>query len=1779
MSTGIVAEDGFGGVDTLVDIEQLTGSTFADILTAGSSTQLIHAEGGDDSVTLQLGSITVDGGVGSDTVDYSSLSAANAISVRLDGLNSVTVTVADSEDQTLTSIENVMGSQGDDVITGDSNINTLDGGLGDDVLQGLAGDDTLIGGLGIDQADYSQAGGAVDVDLESNRADSDGYGGSDTLSGIEDLSGSNFDDFLKGDANDNSLSGNAGADSLIGGAGVDVLDGGAGRDIADYSAVGGSVIVDLSSNSASQDGDGANDTLYRIEDVTGSDQDDILYGDSNDNTLSGGVGDDILRGSGGLDSLQGGDGANDVADYSQAAGQVIVNLTTNTASNDGDGGFDNLSGIESVVGSANNDQLTGDAGSNRLEGGGGTDILVGAGGNDVIDGGAGLNDTVDYSEALNTVNIDLEAGQATQDGYLAIDTVVNIENVVGSDSDDVIAGNTDANRLEGRAGDDAFTATDGTDTVDGGDGSDTLDYSGLTGVTGVAVTLNGASTATVTVSGGDNDSVLNVENLIGTTGDDVLGGDVFDNQLDGQDGADRFIASGGADDLRGGAGSDTLDYSTFSSASSISVSLQGATTTTVSVVGSSDDTISGIENVVGTSGNDTLIGDDEQNTLDGRAGDDTLNGGIGDDTLLGGDGSDLINTSVGADINDGGAGVDTIDYSALATGQSIDLTLNGSSDAVVTVTAGDDQTVRNIENVIASGEDDQVTGDSQENTIQAMGGDDLIGASGGSDTLDGGAGLDTADYSVLTGAQRITVVLDGENQTTVQVSGSADDKIVRVENIIGTSGNDSLTGDSQDNILEGRLGDDTLVGGAGNDSLDGGSGAFVDTVSYIAAIAGVTVDLSTGIASEDGFGSVDTLTDIEQLIGSDFADDLTAGTTTQSIDSAAGNDKITLGLGPIDVDGGAGSDTVDYSVFSAANAISVQLDGLNTVTVGVNGSDDQSLTSIENVTGSQGDDVITGDNSVNILDGGAGDDVLQGRSGDDSLIGGAGVDRADYSQASGAVNVDLALNRADSDGDGGTDTLSGIEDLSGSNFDDVLKGDANDNSLSGNGGADTLIGGAGLDVLDGGSGTDVADYSAVTGSVVLDLAAGSASQDGDGSSDTVLRIEDVIGSDQDDSLFGNAGANTLTGGEGDDVLRGAGGNDTLDGGDGSSDVADYSQAAGQVVVDLGLNSASNDGDSSFDTLSGIENVVGSANNDQLTGDVGSNILEGGAGADILVGGGGNDTLDGGAGLSDTVDYSVAPDAVNVDLAAGQASADGYLASDTLLDVENVTGSALDDIIAGDAQANLLAGGAGDDQLTGREGVDTLTGGAGTDTADYSTAASAVTVNLASTSATNDGDGASDILDSIENVTGSDGNDDLTGDFQNNRLDGGAGDDVLRGAAGQDVLIGGTGTNTADYSAASSSVNANLTAGQASMDGDGSSDTLQQIQNLKGSVYDDTLVGDAEDNLLEGGNRNDLLEGRGGDDYLDGGAGDDTVDYRQAVSSVVVNLATNTASDDGDGGVDTLNLVENVIGSAGADSLTGNASANVLSGDDGDDVLVGAAGNDSLDGGGGTDTADYSTAVSGVRASLDTGATTNDGDGGNDTLTDIENLTGSGSDDVLHGNAGSNVLRGGDGNDTLSGFAGNDSMEGGTGVNTVDYADAGSAVTVDLALQSTSDDGYGFVDTLQDIQNVHGSDHDDVITGDAAANELVGQAGDDTLFASAGNDLLDGDDGIDTADYSGLTGITGITIALNGTLDSEAIVQGGDNDTLSNIENVTGSIGDDVLSGDSQINRFDRWGGR
>ena len=130
-----------------------------------------------------------------------------------------------------------------------------------------------------------------------------------------------------------------------------------------------------------------------------------------------------------------------------------------------------------------------------------------------------------------------------------------------------------------------------------------------------------------------------------------------------------------------------------------------------------------------------------------------------------------------------------------------------------------------------------------------------------------------------------------------------------------------------------------------------------------------------------------------------------------------------------------------------------------------------------------------------------------------------------------------------------------------------------------------------------------------------------------------------------------------------------------------------------------------------DTLTGIENLIGSAFNDTLTGDAGNNVLTGGAGNDMLLGGAGDDTLDGGAGTADTASYATAGSGVTVSLAIAGPQDTVGAGVDTLIGIERLIGSSSNDTLTGDGLANRIDGGAGDDTIDGGAGNDILIGGA------------------------------------------------------------------------------------------------------------------------------------------------------------------------------------------------------------------------------------------------------------------------------------------------------------------------------------------------------------------------------------------------------------------------------------------------------------------------------------
>jgi Ca2+-binding RTX toxin-like protein len=290
---------------------------------------------------------------------------------------------------------------------------------------------------------------------------------------------------------------------------------------------------------------------------------------------------------------------------------------------------------------------------------------------------------------------------------------------------------------------------------------------------------------------------------------------------------------------------------------------------------------------------------------------------------------------------------------------------------------------------------------------------------------------------------------------------------------------------------------------------------------------------------------------------------------------------------------------------------------------------------------------------------------------------------------------------------------------------------------------------------------------------------------------------------------------------------------------------------------------------------------------------------------------------------------------------------------------------------------------------------------------------------------------------------------LTGLDGNDLLKGGEGNDSLRGDGDSDILDGGNGIDTAQYWNASSSVEVDLSITSQYTVGAGY-DTLLNIENLNGSAFNDTLIGNATANALFGGKGSDLLKGNDGNDnlwgnegndVLDGGSGVDYAQYWNATAGVIIDLSLTAGQDTKSAGFDTLVNIENINGSAFNDILTGNALNNTLlggggndtlNGGDGNDSLRGDAGDDAINGGNGSDTAHYWNATAGVTVNLARTNAQNTVGAGIDTLLNIENVNGSGFNDILIGNALNNVLLGGGGNDSLNGSLGSDVLTGGQG---------------------------------------------------------------------------------------------------------------------------------------------------
>jgi len=240
-----------------------------------------------------------------------------------------------------------------------------------------------------------------------------------------------------------------------------------------------------------------------------------------------------------------------------------------------------------------------------------------------------------------------------------------------------------------------------------------------------------------------------------------------------------------------------------------------------------------------------------------------------------------------------------------------------------------------------------------------------------------------------------------------------------------------------------------------------------------------------------------------------------------------------------------------------------------------------------------------------------------------------GTARADHIKGTAHADVIVGLGGADTiEGLAGGDTIcggNGNDTLVGSAGNDLLAGDAGNDTLSGGKGYDTLWGGAGNDSFDGGPSFDVVHFWFSPTGVRADLAAGTATGEG---TDTLAGIEDLEGSRFDDTLIGDDGPNWF---------YSTPGNDTMDGGGSLHDRVVFYYSPAAVTVDLTVGTATYEGSSTDSvTLSGIEDVLGSQNDDTISGDAGPNGLWGGAANDTILGADGDDYLDGGNG-TDTLD--------------------------------------------------------------------------------------------------------------------------------------------------------------------------------------------------------------------------------------------------------------------------------------------------------------------------------------------------------------------------------------------------------------------------------------------------------------------------------------------------------------------------------------------------------------
>lgn len=666
-------------------------------------------------------------------------------------------------------------------------------------------------------------------------------------------------------------------------------------------------------------------TFSGIEGVFATKLNDLLIGGQPDHDSF-----EHFRGEGGNDTIQGGTGY-DRANYESATAGVTINLSAGIVTGDASVGTDTLIGVESIRASDHADifdarGFSATVGDNRGDKTPSNDVSPG-GGLDLIYGNGYTR--VDYYNALLPVKADLASGgdalyeaDKSSSNYWTVGTdtyVGGIQGLNGSMFSDWLLGTANG---DGNLSAEFFLGSGGHDTIDGGLGWDYIVYNNSPGA--IDVDLRKSSNQ-VLDGWGYTDSVFGIEGVDGSYYADNLRGSDSVTQ--------REVFSGrrGDDTIDGGSGLDKVFY--YYDIKGVVVWLgasQRGVAPTEALVdqvkpgfegvaldswGDIDQLVN-LEGVEGSMYNDLLVGDHKSNRLDGRGGNDTLDGGLGFDW---------------AEYNNSGSAVNV----NLSTGT-----------AAVDGTGGSDLLL-DIEAVLGSLFNDQLTGSLTANQLDGMDGHDSLQGLAGDDTLSGG------------------------------------------------SGNDTLEGGLGDDVMAGGAGDDSLSSGSGMDYLTGGEGADVLELSAAGTwsnsykaqnefLTGANVQnqnyrllplvgMNRFAAVTDGGDGFDTLK-LTALADAIAMDDVFSPVNSQA--SLASGRMISIEF----IDAGDGNDLID----------------LTTTRAGSQGY---------KVWGGAGHDTLWGGQGADTLEGNAGNDVLLGAAGNDNLSGNEGADVFVFAPGSGQDTI------------------------------------------------------------------------------------------------------------------------------------------------------------------------------------------------------------------------------------------------------------------------------------------------------------------------------------------------------------------------------------------------------------------------------------------------------------------------------------------------------------------------------------------------------------------------------------------------------------------------------------------------------------------------------------------------------------------------------------------------------------------------------------------------------